>query len=114
MFCVNIIKGFYNWASQLLRNPTALDHSVFDSGDAPITLLRIVVAGIDDNHFIRHCGEQIARQFWNVFLRNSYDHDLATLSCLVDRDGRGAGLSRKIDETFRAARVGYEHFMTKL
>src|ERR1044071_7764353 len=69
MCCINIIKGLYNRSPQLLRNPMTLDRSVFDSGDAAVTLLRIVVAGIDYNYVIRHSGEQIARQVWNVLLR---------------------------------------------
>src|SRR5689334_12116644 len=100
MFCVNIIKGFYNWATQLLRNPTALDHSIFDSGDAAVTLLRIVVTGIDDNHIIRNVSKQIARQIWNVFHWNGDNYDLTTPRCLIDCDRRGAGLFRKSGESF--------------
>jgi hypothetical protein len=61
MFCVNIIKGLYNWSPQLLRNPTALGQSIFDSGDAAITLLRIIVARIDDDYGVSHSCEQITR-----------------------------------------------------
>jgi len=103
MFCINIIKGLYNGSAQLLRDPTALDHSIFDSSDAAVALLRIVVAGIDDNHVIRYSSEQIARQVWNVFLWNGYDYDVATLGGLMDSDGCGAGLRREIGETLRAA-----------
>src|ERR1043166_5034038 len=103
MFCINIIKGLYKWSPQLLRNPTALDHSSFDSGDAAVTLLRIVIAGIDHNDVVRHPGEQIARQVWNVFLWNGYDYNLATLGCLMDSYWCGAGLRRQIRESFGAA-----------
>ena len=113
MFGVNIIKCFYNWPAQLLRDPTALDHPIFDSGDKSVTLLRIVVPGIDDNHVIRRSSEQIAREVRNVLLRNSYDYDFATSGCLVDSDGRSAGLFRKIGESFGAPRVGHEYFMTE-
>jgi hypothetical protein len=64
--------------------------------------LRIIVAGIDDNDAVRYSGEQIARQVWNVFLRNGYDYDVATLGGLIDEDGRGAGLRSEIGEAFRA------------
>src|SRR6185369_13368404 len=103
MFCVDIIKGLYNWSPQLLRNPTALDRSVFDSGDAAVTLLRIVVAGIDDNYVIRHSGEQIARQVRNVLLRNGYDYDVATSGRLTNRDGCGASLRSQTGKTLGAA-----------
>src|SRR6185369_12092905 len=99
MCCINIVKGLYNRSPQLLRNPTTLDRSVFDSGDAAVTLLRIVVAGVDYNYVIRHSGEQIARQVWNVLLGNGYDHDVATPGRLLDRDGRGAGFRSEIRET---------------
>ena len=61
MFCINIIKGLYNSPSELLRDPAALGHSIFDSSDPTVTLLRIVVACIDDDHTIRHSREQIGR-----------------------------------------------------
>src|SRR6476619_442978 len=103
MLGVNIIKGFYHWPPQLLRDPTALDHSIFDSGDAAVPLLRIVVTCIDDNHVIRYSSDPLARQVWNIFHWNSYDYDFATSRCLIDCDRRSAGLFRKIGESFGAA-----------
>jgi hypothetical protein len=61
MFCVDIIEGLYNWPPKLLRDPTALGHSILDSSDATVALLRIVVARIDDDYAFRYSGEQIAR-----------------------------------------------------
>jgi hypothetical protein len=52
MFCVNIIESLYHRPSKLLRDPAALDRSIFYPGDATIALLRIVVARVDDYYVV--------------------------------------------------------------
>jgi hypothetical protein len=96
MFCVNIIESLYHRPSKLLRDPAALDRSIFYPGDATIALLRIVVACVDNNYVVRDAGKQIARKTWNVLLRNSYDYDVATSGCLLNGDRRSARLSCEI------------------
>src|SRR5215471_6832989 len=100
---VNIIKGLYDRLPQLLRNPTALYQAIFNSGDAAISLLRIVVGSVDDDFAVGSICKQIARQVWNIPHRNGYDYDVAASGCLSNRDRRGARLCSQVCEAFRSS-----------
>src|SRR5215831_6151677 len=99
---VNIVKGLYDRLPQLLRNPAALGQAIFDSGDAAISLLRVVVGCVDDDFAICGIGKQIARQVWNIPHRNGYDYYVTASGCLGNRDRRGASLSSQLGEAFRS------------
>ena len=62
------IKRLDHRPAQLLRNPPALGRASFDPVDAAVALLRIVVAGVYDDHVVWNSGKQIGWQVGHVFL----------------------------------------------
>src|ERR1039458_2298003 len=70
MLRIDVIKRLDHRPAQLLRNPPALGHASFDPVDAAVALLRIVVAGVYDDHVVGNSGKQIGWQvatfFWGI------------------------------------------------
>src|SRR5215831_7943589 len=88
MFRIDIIECLDDWPAQLLRDPAALNSPTFNPINPAVTLLRIVVPGIDDHYVPAACR-------------------------LLDSDGSRPRLSGQIAQCFRSSRVGDKDFVTE-
>src|SRR5215831_9983845 len=113
MFRIDIVECLDDWPAQLLRDPAALNSPTFNPINPAITLLRIVVAGIDDHYTIRRTFEQILWQRGNVLLGNCNDYDVTAACRLLDSDGSRTRLSGQTTQCFRSSRVGDKDFVTE-
>ena len=79
-----MLLNAWHGTAQLLSNPLALGRAGFDPFNTAVPLLWIVVAGIYDDDVVWNSGEQIGRQFGNVFLRNRHDDHISTTCSFCD------------------------------
>jgi len=93
---VDVIESFYDRTAELLRHPAALGRAFLDTIDATIALLRVIVAGVDDDHVVRDSCEQILRQLRDVLLRDSDDDDVSVSCCFMNCHGCCASLAGQV------------------
>ncbi len=93
---VDIIERFDHGVAELLFDPAALGEAVFDSGNAPVALLRIVISGIHHDDVWPEVTKKALRQIRNVLLGNRHDDEIFVLYRFVNGDGFRAGFVREL------------------
>ena len=99
---IDRIKGLNDGTPDPSLDPSAFRRARFDVVDAAITLLRIIVAGIDDDQTRRGCGEKSRRQIFDALERNGNDDDVVAARCLLCGDGARTRFTCEVLERRRA------------
>src|SRR5262245_21021138 len=110
-FRVDVVERLDDGPAQVLLHPTALEHPVLDLLDPPVALLRVIVAGLDDDHVLGDALEQVLTQLGDPILRNRHDHDVSRARRLLDGDRDGARLPGEAGQRLGAPRVGDGNLM---
>src|SRR5579872_1871345 len=104
MLSIDVVEDLNYGMTELLLNPTALGHSVFNGLNESVALLRVVVAGVNDGDSIE-ASKEVSRQLGDIFQRNCDNHDFAASCGVGDGGGFRAGFLGEGGERVAAARV---------